>query len=123
MTSSPPFAPPYFTLIDSETGQQIVETLADGSTRSVPASERTAIVVPAWSAGRAPGAAPDAPARKAPRATAGKDAALILEVPYADKDKAKKAGARWDATRKKWYVPQGTDIQLFKTWWPADMGD
>lgn len=33
---------------------------------------------------------------------------LYLEVPYADKDEAKKQlGARWDPGRRKWYVDAG----------------
>ncbi len=32
-------------------------------------------------------------------------ARTYLDVPYADKDAAKAAGARWDPTAKRWYDP------------------
>lgn len=41
---------------------------------------------------------------------------VFLNVPFAEKDAAKSLGARWDATRKKWYVPQGVDIDQFGHW-------
>lgn len=129
MTSTPPFAPPYFTQVstgnsgDGDSGTQIVETLTDGSTRIVPTSERVATIIPVMSAGAAANDTAGAAKPRSARGAATKDAALVLQVPYADKELAKKAGARWDATRKKWYVPQGSDIQPFKKWWPADMGD
>lgn len=45
-----------------------------------------------------------------------KPAITILNVPYAEKDEAKKLGAKWDATRKKWYVPQGLNAEPFSRW-------
>ena len=44
---------------------------------------------------------------------------LYLEVPYAEKDEAKKLGAKWNAQEKKWYVPDGVDESLFKEWIPV----
>lgn len=41
-----------------------------------------------------------------------------LTVPYAEKDEAKKLGARWDAKQKIWYVPEGKDIEPLKKWLP-----
>lgn len=41
-----------------------------------------------------------------------------LKVPYAEKDEAKRLGARWDAGRKVWYVPTDVDAALFKKWFP-----
>lgn len=41
---------------------------------------------------------------------------MILKVPYAEKDKAKALGARWNAERKAWYVPDGTDATPFEQW-------
>jgi hypothetical protein len=32
-----------------------------------------------------------------------------LKVPFAEKDQAKKLGARWDAARKRWYIDGGLD--------------
>jgi hypothetical protein len=40
----------------------------------------------------------------------------ILKVPYAEKDQAKALGARWDAQRKVWYVPDGSDAAPFQQW-------
>jgi hypothetical protein len=39
-----------------------------------------------------------------------------LNVPYAQKDEAKALGAKWDASNKKWYVPDSLDITLFEKW-------
>lgn len=40
----------------------------------------------------------------------------LLKVPYAEKDEAKALGARWNAERKSWYVPDGTDAAPFAQW-------
>ena len=37
---------------------------------------------------------------------------LDLKIPFAEKDQAKKLGARWDAGRKLWYI-EGLDPALF----------
>ncbi|HBD4305845.1 TPA: DNA primase, partial [Escherichia coli] len=34
-------------------------------------------------------------------------ARIDINVPYNEKDEAKRLGARWDATRKTWYIPDG----------------
>lgn len=39
-----------------------------------------------------------------------------LHVPYADKDQAKAAGARWDKTAKVWYAPPGADLDKLAPW-------
>jgi hypothetical protein len=39
-----------------------------------------------------------------------------LNVPFAQKDEAKALGARWDAIKKKWFVPAGKDVALFAKW-------
>lgn len=39
-----------------------------------------------------------------------------LTVPYTEKDAAKALGAKWDATKKKWYVPAGVDLSHFSKW-------
>jgi hypothetical protein len=46
----------------------------------------------------------------------------FLKVPYAEKDEAKALGARWNARRKAWYVPDGTDSQPFERWLAKDDG-
>ncbi len=47
---------------------------------------------------------------------------IYLNVPYAQKDAAKALGARWDPSRKKWYVPAGVDMAPFASWL-ADVSD
>ena len=42
-----------------------------------------------------------------------------LAVPYAEKDRAKAVGARWDKDAKAWFVPAGTDIAPLSQWLPA----
>lgn len=42
-----------------------------------------------------------------------------LKVPFAEKDAAKKLGARWDAARKLWYVDGITDMAPFSKWAPT----
>ena len=42
-----------------------------------------------------------------------------LKVPFAEKDAAKKLGARWDAARKLWYVEGKTDLAPFAKWAPT----
>jgi len=41
-----------------------------------------------------------------------------LHVPFYEKDLAKGLGARWDAQRKTWYAPDGTDASRFSRWFP-----
>ncbi|CAM5390014.1 MULTISPECIES: DUF5710 domain-containing protein [unclassified Thauera] len=42
-----------------------------------------------------------------------------LKVPFAEKDEAKKLGARWDAARKLWYLGDGVDVAPFLRWQPT----
>lgn len=42
--------------------------------------------------------------------------ALILNVPFEEKDEAKALGARWDVKRKVWYVPNVEDFHKFEKW-------
>jgi len=44
---------------------------------------------------------------------------LNLKVPFAEKDQAKKLGARWDAGRKIWYVEGKEDVAPFSRWSPT----
>ena len=39
-----------------------------------------------------------------------------LNVPFADKDRAKALGAQWHADQKQWVVPAGRDLTPFATW-------
>lgn len=47
---------------------------------------------------------------------------MMLKVPYAEKDEAKALGARWNAARKAWYVPDGTEAAPFERWLTKDDG-
>ena len=49
------------------------------------------------------------------------DSKIYLNVPFAQKDEAKALGARWDAIKKKWFVPADKDVTLF-TKWQAESG-
>jgi hypothetical protein len=40
----------------------------------------------------------------------------FLNVPYAEKDEARSLGARWNPTRKSWYVPSGVALEPFEKW-------
>lgn len=42
--------------------------------------------------------------------------AVYLYVPFAEKDEAKKLGARWNYKRRMWYIPKGTKISPFAKW-------
>lgn len=39
---------------------------------------------------------------------------------FADKDRVKALGARWDPSRRQWYVPEGRELAPFAQWLPAD---
>jgi hypothetical protein len=39
-----------------------------------------------------------------------------LNVPFADKDRAKALGAHWHADQKQWVVPAGRDLTSFAPW-------
>jgi hypothetical protein len=43
---------------------------------------------------------------------------IDLFVPFAEKDDAKKLGARWDAAKKVWFIPDGVDPAGFERWLP-----
>lgn len=44
-----------------------------------------------------------------------------LKVPYAEKDEARKHGARWDAARKTWYVENVENIAPLMRWMPKHL--
>ena len=46
---------------------------------------------------------------------------FYIDCPYAEKDKAKELGAKWDIDERKWYIPQDVDRNLFKKWWPQEV--
>ena len=41
---------------------------------------------------------------------------VFLTVPYAEKDAAKALGARWNPTRRRWYVADGVATEPFTKW-------
>jgi multidrug efflux pump subunit AcrA (membrane-fusion protein) len=41
-----------------------------------------------------------------------------LNVPFADKDRAKALGAQWQPDKKLWFVAAGRDLTPFSTWLP-----
>lgn len=43
----------------------------------------------------------------------------FLTVPFKDKDAAKSLGARWDATQRQWFVPEGRELAPFAVWLPG----
>ena len=43
---------------------------------------------------------------------------IDLAVPFAEKDAAKALGAKWDATARKWFCPEGADAARFTNWLP-----
>jgi hypothetical protein len=49
---------------------------------------------------------------------------IYLNVPFAEKEEAKRLGARWDETKRQWYVPSilcGNDASIsdFRRWFPS----
>lgn len=40
----------------------------------------------------------------------------FLNVPYAEKDQARALGAKWNPSRKSWYVPPGVALEPFEKW-------
>ena len=42
-----------------------------------------------------------------------------LQVPFDEKHQAQSLGARWDAARKVWFVPDGVDLTPFLHWVPG----
>lgn len=41
---------------------------------------------------------------------------IYLHVPYAEKDRAKRRGARWDPKKRSWYVPEGVSPGGLMEW-------
>lgn len=104
----PPFFPPYKIKLNSDQGiEKWVEVQVDGTEISVESqslkfnSDIDAVA-----------ARPDIPA------IAKISKVVFLNVPYAQKDEAKLLGARWDANKRKWYVPIGIEVEPFTSWLP-----
>ena len=43
---------------------------------------------------------------------------INLITPFAEKDQVKALGARWDASKKLWYIQDVADFELFRRWMP-----
>ena len=43
----------------------------------------------------------------------------FLSASFKEKEAVKALGARFDFTSKKWFVPEGMDLQPFAPWLPA----
>ena len=48
---------------------------------------------------------------------------VVLDVPYAEKNRAKELGAWWDPDIRKWFVPAGRDPQPFARWFPKERAE
>ena len=70
----------------------------------------------------APLAAPPPPIASPSPAAAAAGGRVYLNVPFAQKDVAKRLGARWDAGVKQWYAPAGTDAAPLLTRWGVAAG-
>lgn len=46
---------------------------------------------------------------------------IDLQVPFIERDEAKRLGARWDIERKTWYVPQDLNPAPFEKWLPLPL--
>lgn len=44
---------------------------------------------------------------------------ITLNVPYAEKEQAKALGAKWDAARRVWYIPDNLVASPFARWLPS----
>lgn len=61
----------------------------------------------------------DMPDGSGEKTEAGGNERTYLEVPFSDKESAKKAGAKWDGSVRKWYVPDGIGLGPFSAWLPG----
>ncbi len=46
---------------------------------------------------------------------------IDLNVPYHEKDEARRLGARWDAKKKVWFLPDGADASALRRWIPETL--
>lgn len=46
---------------------------------------------------------------------------IDLNVPYDEKDEAKRLGARWDLARKVWYIENKEILEPFLKWMPKHL--
>lgn len=123
----PPFDPPYITFHGNGNDMHCVEALVDGTTRPIPMPQATSRIAAHY---------PEGKTKKLTQTTSelinrangdvgqprsDQRAALYLNVPFSEKENAKELGAKWNVTKRKWYVPYGADINVFKQWWSDDL--
>ena len=72
----------------------------------------------AWREAKRSGHAIDvcAPEPRARAARAEVTYRIWLNVPYAEKDQAKKAGCRWDPQVRRWYAPLAIPLERIERW-------
>jgi hypothetical protein len=119
----PPFDPPYVTFFGAGDDIYCIETLSDGTTRPVAISRR-AFQPGINNADTGSKRRPKFNNKALPASVSrhgNEQIALYLNVPFSEKDKAKNLGAKWDAKKKKWYVPNGLDLNRFSCWWSDDL--
>ena len=119
MIDAPPFDPPYFSIEKTAQGVRVIETCADGSRheRMVPAGEAAGLLVDMSNGTPVASVTTRSVPKKGARPHSGMPpGSTVLAVPFAEKDAAKKLGARWNAERRSWYVPPGADVSLFSRW-------
>ena len=58
----------------------------------------------------------DRTAEQSTKPVQDKSKRTYLSVPFAEKDQAKAAGAKWDRTRKSWFAPESVDLAQFEKW-------
>jgi hypothetical protein len=119
MIDAPPFDPPYFSVKKTEQEVRVIETRTDGSRheRLVQGAEAAALLADMSNNTPVATAATRSAPKKTVRPQSGMPpGATVLAVPFAEKDEAKKLGARWNAERRAWYVPAGVDVSLFSRW-------
>jgi hypothetical protein len=47
-------------------------------------------------------------------------ARLYLLVPFFDRAKVQRLGGRWDKDKRRWYISDDADLNLFNRWIPSD---
>lgn len=63
-----------------------------------------------------PSTAAPAKAKATPAPVAASGDKVYLNVPMAEKDEAKRLGAKWDGAARKWYAPSDADLSQLSRW-------
>lgn len=112
MNGKPPFDPPYFTIVRAD-DVQVTEVMEDGTYRLVPEEDsrrlqsiyNPSVDLEAAYPMQMPEKSAAVVSRPVPTVPEHTGSKILLNVPSAQKEDAKLAGAKWDAGIKKWYVP------------------